>query len=511
MNLLQQLFSRYRFFVALVFCICFVITANGQAPWQSVHITPTGNKLQYHPDSLGNIIPDFSGVGYMRGMSAIPQVPVVKTIMASGSDDGKIIQQAIDQVASMPAGKNGFRGAILLKKGTYYVEGTIHVNVPGMVLRGEGGETILVARGNVKHTLLAVTGTGSPTEIAGTRKKIKDTYVPTGAKSFQLHNVEGLKVGDRIMVLRPGTAKWISDLQMDKILPKEDTKQWTPKEYDLKFERIITKISGNKIFLDNPVVMALDRNYGGGEIYRYTFDGRISNCGIENIYLRSEYESDTAENHGWDAVSFNRVENGWVRNVTAQFFGYSCVNLGNFSKWITVDYCTSLDPKSIITGGRRYSFNNDGQMNLVMNCHASGGRHDYVTGAQVCGPNVFYNCTAEKTHADIGPHHRWAVGTLYDNIVTDGEINVQDRGNWGTGHGWAGATQVIWNCTALRAAIQDPWVSAKNYCIGLQAIPYDGRLKGRRATIWEGRNKKGLVPGSLFLAQLKDRKEKGRK
>jgi hypothetical protein len=117
--------------------------------------------------------------------------------------------------------------------------------------------------------------------------------------------------------------------------------------------------------------------------------------------------------------------------------------------------------KSLITGGRRYSFNNDGQMNLVMNCHASEGRHDYVTGAQVCGPNVFYNCTAEKTHADIGPHHRWAVGTLYDNIFTDGEINVQDRGNWGTGHGWAGATQVIWNCTALKAAIQDPWVSAK--------------------------------------------------
>ncbi len=508
MNLLRQLFPRCRFFVALVSFTSFVIAANGQAPWQSVHVKQNGDKLQYQPDSLGNIIPDFSAVGYMRGMSAIPQVPVVKTIMASGCGDGKIIQQAIDELASMPEGKNGFRGAILLKKGTYHVEGTIHVTVPGIVLRGEGGETVLIATGNTKHTLLSVTGTGSPTEITGTRKKIIDAYVPTGAKSFQLQNVEGLKAGDRIILLRPGTARWISDLEMDKIVPKEDTRQWTPKEYDLKFERIITKISGNRIFLDNPVVMALDSNYGGGEIYRYNFAGRINNCGIENMYLRSEFESDTAENHGWDAVNFNRVENGWIRNVTAQFFGYSCVNLGNFSKWITVDRCTSLDPKSFITGGRRYSFNNDGQMNLIMNCHTSGGRHDFVTGAQVCGPNVFYNCTAINTHADIGPHHRWAVGTLYDNIITDGEINVQDRGNWGTGHGWVGATQVIWNCTASRAAIQDPWVSAKNYCIGLDAIPYDGRFKSRPATVWEGRSKKGLVPASLFVAQVADKKRK---
>jgi hypothetical protein len=115
----------------------------------------------------------------------------------------------------------------------------------------------------------------------------------------------------------------------------------------------------------------------------------------------------------------------------------------------------------VITGGRRYSFSNNGQCNLFTNCHTTEGRHDYVTGSKTLGPNVFYNCTAKKTHADIGPHHRWAVGTLYDNIVTDGEINVQDRGNWGSGHGWAGVTQVLWNCTVKRAAVQSPWASGK--------------------------------------------------
>src|SRR5690606_15615669 len=110
-----------------------------------------------------------------------------------------------------------------------------------------------------------------------------------------------------------------------------------------------------------------------------------------------------------------------------------------------------------------------------------------------------------NTHADIGPHHRWAVGTLYDNITTDGEINVQDRGNWGTGHGWAGVAQVAWNCEAARATVQSPWVTGKNYSIGLKGTKGKGRLSARPDGEWEGLNQSGLEPGSLYMAQLKAR------
>ena len=163
---------------------------------------------------------------------------------------------------------------------------------------------------------------------------------------------------------------------------------------------------------------------------------------LKTFIVESEFETDTAENHAWDAITFNRIEHGWIRNVTAKYFGFSCVNLESLAKNISVFNSNCFDHKSVITGSRRYSFNNNGQLNLFMNCHATDGRHDYVTGARTNGPNVFYNCTAAKTHADIGPHHRWSSGTLYDNITTDGEINIQDRGNWGSGHGWAGVTQV---------------------------------------------------------------------
>ncbi len=486
----------------LIVLFCFTAaSADCQQGWTSAYLRMDKGKLLYLPDSLGNTIPDFSRVGYKEGRSALPAVTIVKTISPSAGSE-QALQSAIDAVAALPLKKDGFRGAILLKKGLYKIAGTVKITASGIVLRGEGEETVLVATGKGQRSLVSVSGTGKRTEQKGSRQKITQKYVPLGAKFFTVSNAAAFKKGDSIIVFRPGTQQWISDLKMDQIDQRDSTiRQWSPKEYDLHFERVITGIEGNTIFIDNPVVMAMEEKYGGGEIYKYSFNGRISNIGIEHLRCESEYSADTDEDHGWDAIHLNRVQDAWVKNVTAVYFGYSCVNLGNESRNITVINCKSLDAKSKITGGRRYSFNNDGQLNLVMHCMATEGRHDYVTGAQVRGPNVFYNCRAEKTHADIGPHHRWATGTLYDNIISDGEINAQDRGNWGTGHGWSGVNQVFWNCTASRAAIQDPWVSGINYVFAMKAKPYAGRLEGRTATHWEEAGEG--MPSSLYIVQLK--------
>ena len=482
-------------------------TAARGLQWESrfVQADKKGN-LTYTPDEKGNIIPDFSRVGYYQGDKAIPEVPVVTTITPS-DDAAQKIQAAIDALATKAPDKNGFRGTILLKKGTYRIPASLVVNASGIVLRGEGDTengTRLVATYNTQKPLISIAGSGNP-QPAGGRIKITDPYVPAGSFSFNVTDAKGFEAGDAIILNRPGTDKWIEDTRMNQMEERGGTKQWKASEYNLEFERTITKIEGNKVYIDNPVMQALDAQYGGGEIYKYTFNGRIREIGVENLYMESVYTSDTAENHAWDAININKAEQGWVRNVTSRYFGYACVNLGDDARYITVSDSKCFDAKSVITGGRRYSFCNNGQCNLFMNCHTTEGRHDYVTGSKTLGPNVFYNCTAKKTHADIGPHHRWAVGTLYDNIVTDGEINVQDRGNWGSGHGWAGVTQVLWNCTVKRAAVQSPWVSGKNYNIGMKGDKYDGRLKGRPDGEWEGQNKAGLQPASLYLAQLKAR------
>ena len=420
----------------------------------------------------------------------------------------KEMQSAINSLSKKPVDKNGFRGAILLKKGRYEISSSLLIEASGIVLRGSGKETVLIAKGKEQRPLIHVRGQGKITELKGTRTKITDAYVPVGSYSFNVSSAKGLSAKDRIIVYRPGTDQWIKDLRMDRIEERDGTKQWQANEYNLSFERKITKIEGNKIHIDNPIVMAMEPKYGVGEVYAYHFNGRISEVGIEHLQCESEFSSDTSEQHSWDAVLMEKVENGWVQDVHAKYFSYSCVNLSGSTRNISVLDCSCFDHKSVITGGRRYSFNNNGQLNLFMNCASGDGRHDYVTGARVCGPNAFVNCTAVRTHADIGPHHRWTAGTLYDNITTDGEINIQDRGNYGSGHGWVGITQVLWNCTAKRATVQSPYVNGKNYSIGLKGAKGSGRFKDRPDGEWEGLGKEALDPASLYEAQMNARKGK---
>ena len=479
--------------------------------WQSKLVTLNADgTLTYHPDEQGNILPDFSRVGYHEGDREIPNIPVVKTISApTGGNAQQLIQDAINEVSKLTPDANGYRGTILLKKGIYKVADSLRITAGGIALRGEGSEaktgTIIIASGAGQRTLLNIGGKGALKETPNTRVKITDGFVPVGTTSFNVVSAAGYAVGDRIIVYRPSPENWIHDLKMDQIVARQGTKQWKPGEYDMHYERIITKVEGNKVFIDNPIVMQMETKYGGGAIYKYTYAGRIAEVGVENIRFESEYANDTDENHGWIAIGIRNTENGWVKNVASRYFGYACVSTEGGSRNITVTECKCTDAKSVITGGRRYSFNNTGQLNLFLNCQAEDGRHDYVTGAKVCGPNVFYNSTAKNTHADAGPHHRWASGTLYDNIVSDGDIDIQDRGNMGSGHGWSGVTQILWNCTAAKAVVQKPWVSGQNYCISLHGSRDPGHFKDREDGYWEGQNKKGLVLTSLYTAQFKAR------
>ena len=165
-----------------------------------------------------------------------------------------------------------------------------------------------------------------------------------------------------------------------------------------------------------------------------------------------------------------------------------------------------IDPISIITGGRRYSFNLNGQRCLVQNCTTRNGRHDFVDGSRTPGPNVFYNSTATQEHADIGPHHRWSTGILIDNVSTDGQIRVQDRADSGSGHGWSGAQIMFWNCTSPDFVVQDPPSYHCNWAIGcVGPITNVGQWTTNPLGIVESKGTKITAIPSLFKAQLAER------
>ncbi|HEY0176444.1 MAG TPA: hypothetical protein VGC08_08695, partial [Pedobacter sp.] len=269
----------------LVAIVLTAVPVFAQQQWESEYVKLNkAGKLEYIADRHGDIIPDFSQVGYRHNSKPIPFVKVVTILSATGNNDQQRIQDAIDQLSGKPQDANGVRGAVLLKKGTYLIPGSLKITASGIVLRGEGEETKLIATGRGKRKTIIATGQGKAQEVEHTRVKIIDQYVPVGAKSFHVASSQGLKAGDKIMVYRPGTAKWIHDLKMDEIEPGQGTIQWASDDYGLEFERTVTAVKGNKIFLDNPVVMAMEEQYGGGEIYRYTFDGRIAEVGVENLF-----------------------------------------------------------------------------------------------------------------------------------------------------------------------------------------------------------------------------------
>ena len=496
----------------LIFLVIVILQGNSYAQTSSLVAVGANGRLVYTPDAKGNVIPDFSAVGYMNSEAPIPTVGVVLTINPVVGDNLTNIQNAINQLAAMPLDANGFRGAILFTAGTYNISDTVTISASGIVLRGvgfNGSGTNFIATKTSQHILFDFIGASGTAYNSSnsTRKAITDSYVPIGKKQITVASGHSFAIGDKVFVHRIPNTAWINLLGMNLLSTIDPAAtDWTASGYDMDSERKITYINGNVITLDAPIMDVIDPLYSTGELVKFT-DSRINNCGIENMRISSTYTSSTDENHGWEAVSFENIYNSWARNLDVYYFGYSAVHINSDASFITVDSCKMLDAKSIIDGGRRYSFVIDGQRSLVQNCTTRNGRHDYVNGSRTCGPNVFYNSTATIQNSDIGPHHRWATGILFDNLTGDGRMNVQNRLVMGSGHGWAGGQIMFWNCNATRMVIQDPPGDEMNWAIGCICpdITGNGDATTEPIGVIQSQGIRISAIPSLFIAQLNDR------
>jgi hypothetical protein len=469
-------------------------------------------RLAYTADASGNRVIDFSTAGYAGGGEAIPLVPARIIVAPDGQHDRERIQAALDLVAAMPRDANGFRGAVLLRPGRWLIDGSLHLNASGVVLRGSGDDeqgTTLVATGLSRRTLLEVGGSGERTEVEGSRRAVTDAYVPVGATQFSLENTSGLAVGDRIIVHRPCTAEWAALLDMDKFAGwrADGRLHWKPGSRDIFWDRTITAIDGNRLTLDAPLTTALDKNYGGGSVYRYEFPGRIDHVGVENLRCISEHPGDLEE-HAWVCVSLDRVENAWVRQLTARHFVSYVVNVQTDALRVTVEDCSAQDPVSELASQRRRVFSIGGQLTLVQRSTSHRGRRDFTTGFTAAGPNVFLQCTAREALDYSGPVESWASGVLYDSVIIRGNaLRLFNRGIDGQGSGWAAANSLLWNCEATDIQVQSP-PGAFNQAYGCRGdVPDDRIAAGSGESALRDIGRGGPIkPASLYLAQLTERK-----
>ncbi|NLI72111.1 MAG: T9SS type A sorting domain-containing protein, partial [Bacteroidales bacterium] len=471
-------------------------------------------KIIYKEDSKGNKIPDFSHVGYKNSEIAIPQVPIVKTVYPVSGDNYLNVKNAIDEVASMPIQPNGFRGAILFKEGLYEISETLYLkDISGVVIRGEGDNTVFRATAQKQYNLFHFTATNGKIERPLTQRKITDNYVPIGAKKINIEN-HNFKVGDWVHV------KWISNDETWPALVKMDSLSYLSptgvnwKGFNISYERKILRVDGNTLTLDAPIMDIIDAKYATGFVVGIS-EYRVQNCGIENIRTESQYQHSKDIDHGWVAVCFEFAKDCWVRNLNAYWFGFSCVEIAASSSFITVDNCKMIDPISPTSGGYKYPFIINGQRSLVKNCFTKGGRHDFANnGGLTAGPNVFYNCTGTQQYSDMGPHQRWSVGTLFDNITGDGiyGLNVQNRLTSGTGHGWSGTQMMFWNCNVKKIIIQNPPADYRNWAIGCVAdlITHQGVMTvDEPLGVVESQGIHIVDIPSLFVSQLNERLKSG--
>jgi hypothetical protein len=249
----EVLKSSCTFLFALLFAQSIVAPiALADSEWVRTGVT---GRLIHVPDAEGDRILDFSRVGYQgRGTELIPSdVPNVITISPIAGDDTAHIQAAINSVAAMPL-VDGFRGAVLLQAGHYDINTRLTIGASGVVLRGVGREssdTVLHGRGTSQRPLVEVLGSGSPSFTGNPKRNMIDKVVPAGATSFRVDSTAGLDVGDTVRVERPSTAAWIAAIGMD--VPLDGDEGWEPNTVNIRFDRTITRIEGNRVFLDAPL------------------------------------------------------------------------------------------------------------------------------------------------------------------------------------------------------------------------------------------------------------------
>ena len=526
-----------------------------------VSMGPEG-KLVYKPYSdKGDRILDWSKTGYMQSSVPIPDVPVRDTLVPlsgetavdgnmaypKGPDSREEIQDALYKIWQMTPDANGIKGALLLKAGTYYINGNIFVP-SGVVLRGEGDDengTVLIFRSASGGGNAIYIGQGSIEKDWISTVRISDDYVPSGSYELNVTDASSFQPGDYIYIRKTVNQKWIDDIgcgeRLRHIRGGEEgagKNPWTPDAYQFMHLRKIAKVEGNTITLDVMMPQSIADEHGGGEVLKAEFNSLATHCGVESLCVVSNYDK-TVEDTGKDAnfynfrtgVSISNAIDSWVRNVSMKHLYYSAVTTGGSSLQITVKDCKYLEPVGPKRGGFRYPYTaGGGTGHLFYNCYSEDARHDFAGGSRTMGPFAFVNSTAVRG-GQSEPHHRWGVGYLFDNIATkEGSIAAINRGDSGSGHGWAAANTTMWNCDAPNIVVFDPETEGENnFAIGYGGEQTEGFGTGglwyanTRAGYW-GTPQEGkfygyalmgngyiespaapVEPRSLFVQQLIDR------
>jgi hypothetical protein len=505
---------RLKLFVLLL-TFTLAIPAHARAPQHPWVSLDTSGKLTYRRLPRGDRIVDFSYAGYMGGGVSLPRVPVVRTLAPSGGDDTAALQRAIDEVSALPL-KDGFRGAILLAPGTFLCSVTLNIAASGIVLRGSGpgtGGTTIKLTGQ-PHVAIAISG-NQQVKVLGAPAHIVEPYVPSGAQSISLDDASSFAPGDSIRITRFTTPQWLHFMGMDGMVRDGQPETWVGNS--IATIRTIAGQKGNVLTLDVPLTDSYDRAFlppEGAEVMKVSVSGGIEQDGIESLHIAAPPRQVAFSDPLFRAINLHSLRDGWIRDLAIDDTTEGIDAAGNTSR-ITIEDVAIHHTTSITSPAKPADFAARGTLLLILRCSSVGNDMFYVTtGARNQGPNVVLDSTF-RGDGHIQPHQRWSTGFLVDNShVPGGGIDLMNRGEMGTGHGWTMGWGVVWNSSAATLVIQNP-PGAANWSIGTsgdeekQPMKIMGQRRGDAGPdlpqgFIESPNHR-VLPESLYRAQLAKR------
>jgi hypothetical protein len=489
-------------------------------------------KLAYATTSTGDHIADFSYAGYRGGGVALPNAPVAETLAPSGADDTAALQAALDRVAALAAKSNSPQ-ALLLAPGTFHLSAPINISASNLVLRGSGRDKTTLELTGTPHVGLvlglnssATTANpdegnatpsveGSPAKTPHARTTLAETYIPSGTRQLPVASSAGFSIGDTILIHHPITPDYLHFMGMDHLVRNGKAEHWVGDS--ITIERRIAAIHGNTLALEVPITDDYDPRFGGGTMTTVTAvpaPARLHDSGIEDLTIAAPSVSVALSDAHFNGIRINSAEDVWLRALDIRdTTGF--VDVGGSARRITIDGVNLYEQKAITSHAKNAGFSLAGTQTLVMRSSAHADKLFFaITQARVQGPNVVLDCDFTGDQA-IEPHQRWATGFLVDNThVHGGGINFINRGEMGSGHGWAIGWSVIWNSSADEITAQLP-PGSENWVIGStgqrrrQPMPTYGPGPHNSGSylpeaIYDSPDKP-VQPRSLYLQQLTDR------
>jgi hypothetical protein len=484
-----------------------------QSMW--VRFGPNG-RLVYAQSPSGDRIPDFSSAGYRGGGVALPVAAARVKISPTGSaDDTPAIQAALNAVARLEPGSDGIRGAVELAPGTFHLAGTLEIKVSGVVLRGSGnsgkGATVLKLIG-APHLAIEVKGEFHQ-QALGPATMLIDAYVPAGATIVHVANASGIHPGDTLLIVKPVTPEWVHFMGMDHLSRDGKPEVWV--KNDIAVRRRVASVDGNAVTLAVPLTDSFDSKFYPGFLPPVTPEkvtGQIAEVGVESLRISApERRIDYQQDPEFDGIQMDNVADSWLRSLAFENTTNS-VRIDRGAERLTITGVDVEQRAAVTSHAKPFDFSISGSQILLDRCSGRGDKVFYVaTQSGSEGPFVVLHCRFRGDGA-IEPHQRWSTGLLVDNCEVDGgSIDLMNRGEMGSGHGWTIGWSVLWNNQASGILVQNP-PGAANWSIGDR-----GAQKSAPMPVF-GENESGpleggivesegkhVEPASLYLEQLRER------